>query len=476
MKKAFLFFILTICFLFTYGERLPLLQVHSSHRFLQTEEQRPFFYLGDTSWELFHKLNYQDAAYYLRNRASKGYNVIQCVLLPELNGLTTPNPNGHLPLIDLNPATPNEAYFKDVDRIVELAETYGLYMALLPTWGAHVVKEEHPLFPNTQVFDSTNAYIFGFFLGKRYKERNNIIWVVGGDRNPSGYERVWESLAKGLKEGSDNKHLVSFHPRGYMSSSTSFHHKDWLDFNMVQSGHARRYNDNYRLISNDYDLYPPKPVIDGEPCYEGNGIAFNAESNGVFNDFDVRYAAYQSVFSGAFGHVYGHASVWCMHNIGEPVYGGIDLSWIDALNAPGSDQMRHLKHLLLSRPFFSRIPDQSIFIDNETQVSDRLVGTRDGTYGKRDASFIMVYTPVTNGNIRVRTDFIASNQLFVWLFDPRNGKAYPLGFYENKGSFSIPWEWRIRKEMGGPDWVIVIDDATKHFPTPGSVELIESMR
>ncbi|MDD6209266.1 MAG: glycoside hydrolase family 140 protein [Bacteroidales bacterium] len=468
MKKTLSFFVLYLFFISANGQHLPSLSVHPAKRYLQTENGMPFFYLGDTSWELFHKLNFQDAAYYLRNRASKGYNVIQSVLLAELNGLTVPNKNGHLPLIDQNPSTPNEEYFKDVDKVIEQAEQYGLYMAILPTWGAHVVKEVHPLFPNIQAFNKENAYTYGLFLGKRYKDKNNIIWVLGGDRDPAGYEEVWDAMAKGLKEGCGKRHLVSFHPRGYMTSSTSFHDRKWLDFNMIQSGHARRYNDNHRLISNDYHLEPVKPVFDSEPCYEGNGIGFNAELNGFFNDYDVRYAAYQAVFSGAFGHAYGHSSVWCMYDNGEQRYGGIDVPWIKALEAPGASQMGYLKDLMLSRPFFSRIPDQSVLLNNDTQAFDRLAATRDGSPSKNDASYIMVYTPIVNGNISIRTGVIASKQLSVWLFNPRSGIAYPLGVCENKGSFSLPWEWRIREEMGGPDWVIVIDDAQKHYPAPGT--------
>ena len=54
----------------------PRLKVSDNHRFLVTEDGAPFFYLGDTGWELFHRLNREEADRYLENRAKKGFNVI----------------------------------------------------------------------------------------------------------------------------------------------------------------------------------------------------------------------------------------------------------------------------------------------------------------------------------------------------------------------------------------------------------------
>src|SRR5262247_935715 len=77
----------------------PRLKVTENHRYLQYEDGKPFFYLGDTAWELFHRLNREEATQYLTNRAQKGFTVIQAVVLAQLGGLTVPNPYGDLPLI-----------------------------------------------------------------------------------------------------------------------------------------------------------------------------------------------------------------------------------------------------------------------------------------------------------------------------------------------------------------------------------------
>lgn len=150
----------------------PQLKVSDNHRYLVTADGKPFFYLADTAWELFHRLNRQDAELYLTDRTAKRFNVIQAVVLAEYGGLTIPNAYCHLPLIYNDPTKPNEDYFKDVDAIVDEAASLGLYVGMLPTWGG------------PEIFNPQNASVYGEFLGRRYKDKP-IIWILGGDR-PGG--------------------------------------------------------------------------------------------------------------------------------------------------------------------------------------------------------------------------------------------------------------------------------------------------
>jgi len=100
---------------------LPELVVSDSHRFLTTSDGRPFFWLGDSAWELFHRLNRDEAEHYLKRRAEQGFTVIQAVVLSELDGLKTPNAYGQLPLESNDPGRPNEKYFEHVDWVVAKA-------------------------------------------------------------------------------------------------------------------------------------------------------------------------------------------------------------------------------------------------------------------------------------------------------------------------------------------------------------------
>jgi hypothetical protein len=127
--------------------------------------------------------------------------VIQAVVLAEFDGLTTPNANGDKPLIDNDPSKPNEAYFAFVDWVVQRAAGQGLFIGMLPTWGDKVVLESWGKGPVIFPVDKPEvARAWGRYLGARYKNAPNIIWILGGDRNGKGFEPVWNAMAEGLTE------------------------------------------------------------------------------------------------------------------------------------------------------------------------------------------------------------------------------------------------------------------------------------
>jgi len=459
------FTLLLFCFSI-YLKAQPL-KISENGRFLVKSNNTPFFWLGDTGWEMIHRLNKEEASYYMKNRSGKGFNVIMTVVLSEMNGITVPNAEGNLPLIDKDPEKPNEAFFAHLDYIVKQGKLNGLYLGLVPTWGAYLDDKKHPLFDNVPLFlDEKKAAAFGKFMGARYKDADNIIWIAGGDRSANGHEKIWEAMIKGIRSGGA-KQLLAYHPTGGESSADYPELASLLDFNMYQSGHERIANSNYARIKTDYEHSPAKPVIDAEPNYEDGPLGFNP-ANGRFNDFNVRNASYWSVFAGGFGINYGHNSVWQMYEPGKhkPIVWAIS-GWKKALEFPGSNQLQYLKKLVLSRPYLSRIPDQSITDQPQTERTNHIQVTRDGTAGSNDASYIMIYYPYLS-NIAIKTTVIAAKQLHAWWFNPRTGAATDIGILENKGLFSVPYAKQIKENQAGPDWVLVIDDALRNYPAPGT--------
>jgi Protein of unknown function (DUF4038)/Putative collagen-binding domain of a collagenase len=456
-----------------------MLRVSDNHRFLVHDDGSPFFYLGDTAWELFHRLNLEDADYYLLNRAENGFSVIQAVLLAELEGLSVPNANGDLPLLNNDPTTPNEAYFKHVDAIVDRAASLGLHMGLLPTWGSYVVGDAGPvvidnagpvkkalrrlmstalrkrilemrnkhraptLKKGTGIFNAVNAAAYGEFLGCRYKDKP-VIWILGGDRNGAGYEEIWRAMATGLKQGDGGKHLITYHPKGGERSSTLFHNEDWLDFNMLQSGHALDC-DGAAMIDADYAFIPNKPCMDGEPCYENIPDSLFAGSKKC-SAYDVRVRAYSALFEGACGHTYGCNEVWQMWQPPHAPLHDASIPWKEALNLPGARQMKHLRTLMESRPN-ERIPAQS------------LLRTRDRSIRAVDGSYAFVYI-ISGGAVQIDTAGISGSRINVYWFDPRTGATTRINEINGKPdtlSFSPP-----SKE----DWVLIIDDAERDYSPP----------
>jgi hypothetical protein len=449
-------------------ESVQGLRVSANHRYLVKQDDTPFFYLADTAWELFHRLNRSEIDYYLRNRAGKGFTVIQATLLAEDNGLSIPNAERELPLLNFDPATPNDKYFSLVDYIVDKAAGEGLYLALLPTWGSWVDGKPHRIWEGRKVFNPRNAYAYGLFLGKRYAANLNIVWVLGGDRSPVDYMGIWDAIAKGLEDGGGGTHLIAYHPGGRTSSSQFFSKMPLLDFNMLNVGHYRFNGNDAEMVQHDYDSRPTRPVVDGETTYEDMPCAFFT-ANGRFTAYDVRKAAYWAVFAGAMGHTYGHNSVWQMYRNGLPIEVGVRIVWDKALDAEGSFQMVHLRNLIESRPYLTRIPDQGLILPDMRAVgrdSDRVQITRDGTPGKNDATYIFSYLPIVKV-VDINTSVIPSSALRAWWYDPRSGAFLLIGVFKNNGDFSPKGDQLPRDSQGGPDWVLVIDDASKGYPAPG---------
>lgn len=439
----------------------PMLKVSENHLYLVTAHGKPFFWLGDTAWELFHRLNREEADRYLRNRAALRFTVVQAVALAELDGTGAPNAYGDVPLVERDPTRPVEAYFQHVDWVVARANELGIVVAMLPTWGSgwHDGKP---------IFNRTNAEVYGEWLGRRYRGAS-LVWVLGGDRPVETPEQleVLRAMARGLRKGDGGAHLMTFHPPGANSSSTWLHNEPWLDFNMRQNGHVLEYTGRYEKTRADYDRQPVKPVLDGEPIYEDHPVDFNAGRLGHSVSADVRRPLYWDLFCGAFGHTYGHHSVWQMWAPERPPINNPLMPWTEAILQPGAAQMQHGRALLESRPFLTRIPADDVLVEGSIRSAMpgsgvyHLAATRD-----TDRTYAMVYAPVGRP-FTVRLEALNASRIKAWWFNPRTGKATQAGSFAAKGEkrFNTPTPGELL------DWVLVLDDAACGYPPPGSCKL-----
>jgi hypothetical protein len=422
------------------------LRVSENGRYLEWNDGKPFFYLGDTAWELFHRLDREEANLYLQNRAEKGFTVIQAVVLAERDGLNDPNPYGAAPLIDNDPAKPNEEYFEHVDFIVDRAASLGLVMGILPTWGSYWSS----LNPDNVIFDEKNAYVYGLFLGKRYIDKP-IVWILGGDRNITNdtERRIVQAMAKGLKDGDQGNHLITFHPMGPGLSSDYFHEAAWLDFNMFQSSHGAHDHDNGLFAAHDYGLTPAKPTIDGEPRYEHIQVGFYFDGfnrHDRFDDYDARQAAYWSILSGACGHTYGNNNIWQMYSEEHSPVLGASVPWYEAIDHPGAFQMGMLRKLFTKWSFHKLVPDTEIIVDGPESGGAKIKAAlaTDGTY-------LIVYSP-RGAQFTIDKSKLNGNRLAEIWFDPRYGVEYKIHASGTKGiqTYTPPTNGR------GNDWILII--------------------
>ena len=451
------FFLCATGFLLSAQAAISQLKVSPDRRYLVRADGRPFSWLGDTAWELFHRLNREETTFYLQTRARQGFTVIQAVALAELDGLHAPNAYGHLPLKDDNPLQPREEYFRHVDWVIDEAARLGLHIALLPTWGDKLFRESWGTGP--EIFNPANAEAYGEWIAKRYRDRTNVIWVLGGDRNPRNAQdiAVWRAMAKGVERGAGGaeKALITFHPQPNSledgGSSRWFHQDQWLDFNMFQTGHCRE-NNVWDRISVSYNRTPVKPVLDGETIYEDHPVCFNEKDLGTSSAYDVRKHAWFSVLAGSFGHTYGCHGVWQMYDSGRTPVNGPHYTWKQSLELTGAGQMRFLRHIMEVRPLPDRAPAQSLLAEagqshNHIQCA-------------RGRGYLLVYTAQGN-DVLLRMPALVSWK--GWWYDPRTGKSRPASARQDGQyvRFNAPG-------MGyGQDWVLVLDDPAAGFSDPG---------
>lgn len=432
-------------------------KVSANGRYFTTQDGEPFFYLADTPWTLFKRLNHEDVDVYCRNRVAKGFTVIQAYVL---RGLRETNLYGALPLTDRDPARPNEAFFENVDYVVNKANELGLVVGAVTCWGEYV----RGIRTDQQVFNTSNAFVYGRFLGDRYKD-NAVMWLLGGDRSPfdSLGKDIWCAMAKGLREGSRGNNLISYHGWGHWESPSSsfwFHNEDWLDFNTIQSGHGWAIS-NYDFVTHDYNMKPVKPTLDMEARYE-NLPDYRTGTRKRMDAHQAREAMYWAVLAGAAGHGYGCNDIWQFYDEAESPYIVDDTelasypttNWHEAMDFEGAFGVGIARRLFELRPWYHMVPDQTVIAEGQGEGEDHIQAAR-----AVDGSFIVAY--LTFGNpATIKMNSLTASKVKAQWYDPRQGSWQHIEEYSNTGvqKFTPPTHGDQN------DWVLVLEDTEKNYP------------
>lgn len=440
------------------------LKVSDAGPYLSHADGSPFFWLGDTGWLLPQRLDRDEAAYYLKRCAEAGYNVVQ---IQVINGIPAFNVYGQMSMPDgfdftkiNNPGV--YGYWDHMDYIIDMAERNGIYIGMVCIWGGMV---------KAGMMDEQQAVAYGTFLANRYKDKQNIIWIMGGDVQGNIHPEVWDSLARTIRS-IDGNHVMTYHPRGRHTSAQWFADREWLDFHMFQSGH-RRYNqrmgnknypiqegteeDSWMYVDSTRVYDPVRPVLDGEPSYEDIPQGLHGADEPRWSARDVRRYAYWSVFAGSCGHTYGHNAI--MQFVRPGVNGayfadGIVKPWYKALDDDGFNQMVHLKRLMLAFPYYERVPDQSVIRDNGVKY-ERLIATR----GK---DYMLVYNH-TGRDMNVDLSKITGRKHHAWWMDAASGAVKYIG--------EAGKDMRYKPESDA-DGVLIVTDAKTSYLTPETTSLI----
>ncbi len=418
-------------------------------RYLAWDGGEPFFYLADTAWEIFHRLNREEMRHYFAERARQGFTAVQGVALAEFEGLTVPNAYGRLPFLFTDgkpdPTRPDlegdDSYWDHVDFAVDTACECGLFITLLPTWGDKFNCLHWGKGP--EVFTEENASVYGRWIGERYAKRENIIWMLGGDRPlEECHKRIVGAMAEGIRSADPN-HLITFHPPGCRTSLETAGDPDTIDFHTSQTGHGIElcYESDRVMLS--MASASDKPYMDSEPRYEDHPACFNDKIGYYWNADDVRQNAYWNLMTGVCGHTYGNHCIWSMTKEPSAYF---PYTWEEALTHPGAEQIHHIRTLRKRHDYFSFRHAPELIGSNYPGMGHIAAGRGDG-YG-------YLYTPLGLPITVNLSAFTGSDKLRASWFDPRTGNSEIFAILPAAGQTAL-----VPPSQGkGCDWVLILEE------------------
>jgi hypothetical protein len=390
------------------GERPAYpIKVSDNGRYFVDQEGKPVFWLGTTQWQLFRDYKVEEARTILEKTVDKGFVFAQVMLMGVGDG-TKPNVYGHKPWINDDPLTPNDAYFQNVDAVVEIARENGVVISMT------LYHQRY-----RKCITAENGRVWARWLAQRYKDTPNIVWSMTPEAKAE-FIPVLRELAAGLHEGDGGYHLITFKPDPAPYSSSFIHEESWLDFDSMQTWKSVELI--YPMVTHDYNLKPVKPVLMAEGAYE-QGSEYGFDVNPLW----IRRQAYYSYLAGAH-HTYGHNDSW-----------RVLPTWKQALDAPGAVQLGILKKVFLGlSEWWCLVPDQSVFATGgQTQGQILNLAAR-----HKDGKWVMVYLG-TGTSFSINMDKIAAAKANGRWIDPRTGNSIAAGNFSNAGtqSFSTPQGW-----------------------------------
>lgn len=404
------------------------IKVSPSKRYLVYDDGDPFFYLGDTAWEITWKSYKEQVLQYISDRKRKGYTTIQMVALSHqyLHPYGMRNRYGETTFLNSNYYKINPRYFDYLDFIVKTVNDSGLVIVLCPLW-APQSEVDRELDRNDLYLTKEETLNLAKYISSRYSGFN-LVYIIGGDHSYNTIERkkFWTDYANLIKRCSGYQQLCTCHPNGWSASFEFFdNYTTWLDFHMYQSSHILGGDYTWFAAKMGYTKEPPKPVLDGEPLYEDIiNNWWDAIDTIVFQVYrmkpiDVRQASYESILSGALvGITYGANGVWQWHTEELPGSHMPRFTVIESLKFHGSDCMTVLRNIMEKYQWYELIPQYDLI--SEFKSKENFIPVAENQkYG-------IIYIPKNTEYIKIKlnSDFIYCS--YFWL-NPDNGTPLPGG-------------------------------------------------
>ncbi len=456
VKILHLIFALTTLTSLTYGQPIksstgstgkvekyefPLKSGGQGLRYLVDQNNKPFFWLGDAAWSMIAQLGSEDIDFYLNDRSEKGFSVLLVSLIEHKFCTDAPSDYyGELPFTGKPFITPNEKYFEHADEAINAAAKRNIVILLDPLYLGYDCKDEGWC-AEVENSSGNDLYEWGRFVGKRYKDFSNIVWMIGGDTDPSVVKDRILAMIRGIRENDPN-HLFSAHNQPESMAITPWTGEQWLTVNNVYSYDSILYS-HFRQA---YYVNPVMPFYLCESAYEN-------EHNSTPQQ--LRSQAYQAVLCGSMGCIFGNCPIW---HFGASKSWCNSSDWKTQLNNSGSTSMSHFQSLFRSRKWFNLAPD----------FDHQIITGGFGTWGHMDyvtaavdgdRNTIIAYLP-SKHTITANLGRVSGKQARCWWFDPASGNTILIGTFITSGYQSFT-------PASEGDWVLVIDSMSSILPEPG---------
>ncbi len=425
--------------------RHGFLRVSDDRRHFVHADGTPFFWLGDTHWQMPdteridacnhpehqgeacpHGGQFQHVA---ADRLAKGFNVYQTYP-------SATNPAWWTaPYTHINPARFQQVFDFQVDHLAE----QGFIIAL---GFGH--------FNNSTQIPVDDLCRWARYLVARYGA-HPVVWITcqemnapenGGKQNRID---VWRAVAEELSRVDGYGHPHSGHQWVLDVHTRPLGHEPWHDWFALQGGHRNSGLTPQRRYADYYAFEPTKPVLETEAMYE------RIDCGGVADADDVRRSAWKALLCGCTGYTYGAAGVWALKwdrddprwtSYNHPIEG-----WFAGMALPGSRQMSILKEFFLGLPWMKLVPRfadpaWALLTDREESVL--------ATVGRE---LFVAYFYGRSSEPGVLRNLAPEAAYRADWFDPRTGAYTPIA----AGIRAPDRQWTIPAKPDG-DWAIVVKE------------------
>jgi len=408
------------------------LRISANHRYLEGQDGTPFFLNIDAAWSMVAQLTYAQANTYLTDRANRKFSGVLVNLIEHQFSNNAPNNIYNVaPFTGATFSTPNEPYFVLADSMIARANALGLLVILDASYLGYNCGTEGWC-AEVKAASAATMKGWGQYVGNRYKNYPNIIWIMGGDTDPTTVKAKLDSMVVGMKQyDTVYPRIYTAHNDPETQSITRWPGSTWLTLNGIYTYSTTLYS----AAQTAYAVSPAMPFIMMESNYENEHSSTPQQ---------LRAQAYWTSLGGGCGHIFGNNPIWDFAS-----------GWKTALSSAGSVSMTYFYNLFNSRHWNNLIPATGATIITSGAGS----GTTLATFAyASDSSSIIGYLP-TQRTVTINPSVLQGDSIHVWWYNPSNGVYTDAGM-DSKVS-------RSYTPPSAGDWVLALDGKGFDFDQTG---------